>query len=173
MCLLQVEQQRQARQLAKAGSVSPSPKASRQSLAEGQPGSAAGQASEQQRKQSNDRGKEAPCIPVHADASVGPESARQQQQSKTRSGPGPEGAEGKQIGNELIPAVPEVPNRRASIGLPEAKRGLSSAVPSEGSPLPKQQEAWGTEAEGDMVDGANEADLEALLGHLVSRAEHI
>ena len=172
MCLLQIEQQRQARQIAKSASVSPSPKASRQSLAEGQLASGAGPNSEQQRKQSHDVGKEVPCIPVHANASAGPEPVRQQQ-SKRDHGPTLEGSEGEQAGDKLIQAVPEVPYRRASIGLPEAKRGLPSTLISQDSPLPKQQEACGAEAGDDTVDGATEADLEALLGHLVSRAEHI
>ena len=172
MCLLQIEQQRQARQLAKAGSVSPSPKASRQSLAEGQLASNAVHKSEQQLKQSHDMGKETPCIPVHATASAGPEPAWQQQ-SKSSHGPMLEGTEGQQAGDKLIPAVPEVPHRRASIGLPCAKRGLPSTLTSEGSPLPKQQEACGAEAGDDIVDNLNEIDLEALLGHLVSRAGHI
>ena len=172
MCLPQIEQQRLVRQLAKAGSVSPSRKASQQSLAEGQPASGAGHKSEQHRKQSHDMGEEAPCIPVHADASAGPEPAWQQQSKRSHS-PTPEGTEGKDTGYKLIPAVPEVPNRRASIGLPEAKRGLPSTLTAEGSPLPKQQEACGARAGDDTIDGAIEADLEALLGHLVSRAEHI
>ena len=172
MCLLQVEQQRLARQLAKSASLSPSPKPSRQSLAKAQLASDATHKSEQQRKHSHDMGKEAPCIPVHADASADPEPAWQQQ-SKRSHGLMSEGTEGKETGYKLIPAVPEVPHRRASIGLPEAKRGLPSTLTSQGSPLPKQQEAYGAEAGDGMIDIPNEVDLEALLGHLVSRAGHI
>ena len=173
MCLLQIEQQRLARQLAESASVSPSRKASWQPLAESEPASAAGHRSDKLCRQSHDNGKESPCIPVHADASVGSEPAWQQQQSERKVGPRLEGAEGNQAGNTLIPAVPEVPNRRASIGLAKAKRGLPSIVTSDGSPLPKQQDTYRAEAGGDMVDSANEANLEALLGHLVSRAKHI
>ena len=70
----------------------------------------------------------------------------------------------------LIQAVPEVPERRASMAWPDATKGLESMA--RGVLLSSQQDAYAPAGEG-LVDSANEADLETLLGQLVNRAEHI
>ena len=75
----------------------------------------------------------------------------------------------------LIQAVPEVPEGRASLGWPDARKGSESMLPSgqaRGVLLSSQQDAFAPAGES-LVDSANEADLEALLGQLVNRAEHI
>lgn len=74
---------------------------------------------------------------------------------------------------DLIQAVPEMPDRKSSVGWPESRKGLPAVLsPTQGSlfDLPDDP-AVGT-GEG-ITDSANEADLEALLGQLVNRAEHI
>ena len=75
----------------------------------------------------------------------------------------------------LIQAVPEMPDRRASLGWPESNKGLNIVRPSrqmQGYPDSRQEEVPLYAGES-IVDDASEADLEALLGQLVNRAEHI
>ena len=75
----------------------------------------------------------------------------------------------------LIQAVPEMPRRKASMSWPDAKTGLNLVPPSrqtKGVPLSSQQDDCPDTRESNGDDGT-EPDLEALLGQLVNRAEHI
>ena len=84
----------------------------------------------------------------------------------------PQAGKGKE---RLIQAVPEMPNRKASMGWPDAKTGLNMVPPSRQTkdvPCSGQQDDCPDTRES-KSDSGNETDLEALLGQLVNRAEHI
>lgn len=75
----------------------------------------------------------------------------------------------------LIQAVPEMPDRRASLGWPDANKGVNIVRhfwQMQGSPDSKREEVPPYARES-IVEDASEADLEALLGQLVNRAAHI
>ena len=76
---------------------------------------------------------------------------------------------------DLIQALPKMPDRKVSAGWPESRKGLPamlSPAQSKGSLFSLDDDPAVDSAEG-ITDSANEADLEALLGQLVNRAEHI
>ena len=74
---------------------------------------------------------------------------------------------------DLIQAVPEMPDRKSSVGWPESRKDLPAMLaPAQGSLFDLDDDPAVGAGEG-ITDSANEADLEALLGQLVNRAEHI
>ena len=84
-------------------------------------------------------------------------------------------AQAGQAKESLIQAVPEMPERRASLGWPDAQKGLNIVPPprqTNAVPYSSQEEVY-SHAGGSTNDDASEADLEALLGQLVNRAELI
>ena len=102
-------------------------------------------------------------IPVHADSSnkprgraLSPQRARLKQERAAELNH----IEARASEQGLIQALPESPTRKASKSWQGAKVGLSVALPP-------------SAGDGDVTNGASEADLEALLGQLVTRAGHI
>ena len=84
-------------------------------------------------------------------------------------------AQAAQAKESLIQAVPEMPDRRASLGRPDAQKGVNILPPSmqiKGAPHNSHEEVYSHAGES-TNDDVSEADLEALLGQLVNRAEHI
>ena len=98
-------------------------------------------------------------IPVHADSSNKP-LAPQRVRLKQERAAGLHHIEARASQQGLIQALPESPARKASMGWQGAKVGLPAALPPGAG-------------DNDVTNGASEADLEALLGQLVTRAEHI
>ena len=98
-------------------------------------------------------------IPVHADSSNKPLSPQRAHLKQERAA-GLKPIEARASEQCLIQALPESPTRKASMGWQGAKVGLPVALPP-------------SAGDDDVTNGASEADLEALLGQLVTRAEHI
>lgn len=121
------------------------------------------------------KSERARTIPVHADSSTNSASA-QQLHARQEHGLIYGDSGGARREEQLIQAVPEVPDRKASMGWSDAKRGLAiklSPDQAKASPLAGQHDGLGIETGADVVDSAIAADLEALLGQLVNRAGHI
>ena len=98
-------------------------------------------------------------IPVHADSSNEPLSPQRARLKQERAA-GLNGIEARASEQGLIQALPESAARKASMGWQGAKVGLPVALPP-------------SAGDDGVTNGASEADLEALLGQLVTRAEHI
>ncbi len=89
--------------------------------------------------------------------------------------PADRAAQAAQAKESLIQAVPEMPDRKASLGRPDAQKGVNIVPPSrhpKGAPRNSHKEVDFHAGES-TNDDVSEADLEALLGQLVNRAEHI
>ena len=101
---------------------------------------------------------------------------KQANQLRQKHGPAADqAAQAGQAKESLIQAVPEVPDRRASLGWPDAQKGVNIMPPprqTKGMPHNSKEDLCPHAVESTNND-ATETDLEALLGQLVNRAELI